>query len=427
MRTDLDVIVVGAGLAGLAAGATAAAGGAAAVVLDTHGPGGRARTSARDGYAVNLGAHALYRGGPGWAVLGGLGVEPLGTPPPLSRYRLLVGDRRPLMPSGAGTLLRTTALGPRAKAQLGRLLARLGRMDAAALAGRSVTGWLREQALRPDAEAVVRAVVRLATYAADLDELGADAAVGQLQASARGGVLYLHGGWRTLVEALAARVEVRPHHRVVGLEPDGAGVAVHVQVGGADPVSLRARRVVVAAGTPAAARELLVGAGSDPGWGDLGPPVTAACLDVGVSTPPAPGYLLGVDEPLYATTQGPPARVAPAGQALVSVVRYGARSPELDRPALDRHLEEAGVARGDVRWERFLARMVVAGALPRADRGGLAGRPAVTATGLPGVLVAGDWVGGEGMLSDTSLASGAAAGRLVLAALGGRRAGTPVR
>jgi phytoene dehydrogenase-like protein len=58
---------------------------------------------------------------------------------------------------------------------------------------------------------------------------------------------------------------------------------------------------------------------------------------------------------------------------------------------------------------RFLARMVVAGAAPIAARGGLGGRPAVEATGLPGVYLAGDWVGPTGLIADAALASGQAA------------------
>jgi hypothetical protein len=68
MRADWDVIVVGAGLAGLAAGATATKAGSAALVLDAHLPGGRAGVTGRDGFVFNR-VHALYKGGPGWEVL----------------------------------------------------------------------------------------------------------------------------------------------------------------------------------------------------------------------------------------------------------------------------------------------------------------------------------------------------------------------
>ena len=49
-----------------------------------------------------------------------------------------------------------------------------------------------------------------------------------------------------------------------------------------------------------------------------------------------------------------------------------------------------------------------------ATHGGLAGRPSVTVSGAPGLLIAGDWVGDEGMLADAAVASGVLAGRSVV-------------
>jgi hypothetical protein len=169
---------------------------------------------------------------------------------------------------------------------------------------------------------------------------------------------------------------------------------------------LTARSVIIAAGRPAAAIRLLP---ADPGWGDLGPEVTAACFDAGLRRVPDPGYVLGVDAPVFATVQSPPARQAPAGQAVVAAVRYGATEAKADRAVLEAHLARAGVREEDVVTSRFLARMVVAGAAPIAARGGLGGRPAVDATGLPGVYLAGDWVGPTGLIADAALASGRAA------------------
>jgi hypothetical protein len=75
------------------------------------------------------------------------------------------------------------------------------------------------------------------------------------------------------------------------------------------------------------------------------------------------------------------------------------------------------VSPDDIVEERFLARMVVSGALPRAETGGLPGRPRVTDSGQPNVLIAGDWVGPDGLLADASLASGHDAARHALVAL----------
>ena len=144
--------------------------------------------------------------------------------------------------------------------------------------------------------------------------------------------------------------------------------------------------------------------------------MTAACLDLGLGRVPSPGGVLGVDEPVYATLQSPPADMAPAGGAVAALIRYGARSAAADRADLEAHARLAGIDPETATVSRFLARMVVAGTQPRARLGGLTGRPAVTASGHPAVTICGDWVGPEGMLADAALASGAAAGRAALRA-----------
>jgi phytoene dehydrogenase-like protein len=281
------------------------------------------------------------------------------------------------------------------------LLARLPLMRPQRHAGASVAQWIAGAGLGSAAAAAVTALVRLTTYASDMDTFAADAAIGQLQRAA-GGVLYVDGGWAQLVTRLAARCEVRSGTKVAGL----AAAAGRVEVATSDR-PLTARSVIVATGRPAAAVGLLP---ADPRWGDLGPEVTAACLDAGLRRVPDPGYVLGIDAPVYVNVQSPPARQAPpGGRAVVAAVRYGATEAKPDRALLQAHLARAGVREEDVVTSRFLARMVVAGAAPIAARGGLGGRPTVEATGLPGVYLAGDWVGPTGLIADAALASGQAA------------------
>jgi phytoene dehydrogenase-like protein len=57
------VVVIGAGLAGLTAAATAARARRPVVVVEAHTAGGRARTDELSGYRFNQGPHALGRGG----------------------------------------------------------------------------------------------------------------------------------------------------------------------------------------------------------------------------------------------------------------------------------------------------------------------------------------------------------------------------
>ena len=400
MTANWDVIVVGGGLAGLTAGATAARAGKSVVVLEARQPGGRARTVEKQEFVFNMGAHALYTGGEAYAVLTGLGVTPAGAAPPLRDYKLLMDGELHTMPSGPGTLLRTTALSARSKAALAKMLAVLPRLKPEDHAGVSTDDWIAARGLRPDAVAVLKAITRISTYGPDFSELSAEVAILQMQRAAASGVLYLHGGWQPMIDALASKTDVR-QVTVRAVRGDANGVEVVTDDG-----VLTGRTAIVAAGSPAATR-ILVG---DPNrWPDAGEPLTAAALDAGVRGVPSPGYVLSVDDPIYGTTQSPPARQAPAGNSVVAVIRYGARNSAEDRPQMEDMLRRVGVRDDDIVTSRFLASMNVAGAIPRAANGGLNGRPSIDDSGMANVFLAGDWVGHEGFLADASFASGKAA------------------
>ena len=262
-RNEWDVIVVGCGLAGMSAAATASQAGARVLVLEAHRPGGRARTAERDGFTLNMGAHALYKAGPGSKVLRSLGITPVGAPPPLRRYRALTAGVQHVLPTGPGSLLRTRAVSTRSKAQLAELLVRLPRMSPASLGKTSVADWLASCRLRPDAEAVLRALIRLGTYTADVDEFSADAAVSQLQAAASGGVLYLHGGWSQLIDALAECSRSEPAPRSPASNRSGGRVEVRTRDARAGRRPGRRGHGWPGLGPPASARPTRAGATSD--------------------------------------------------------------------------------------------------------------------------------------------------------------------
>jgi len=177
--TASDVVIVGAGLAGLAAGAAATRSGARVVILDAVSPGGRARTDPQDGFRFNRGPHALYRAGAGRRVLARLGVR-LAThvPPLLASLALADGDLHP-------ALSRHT-LGPRAAAQLTAVLARIATTTPDRHAHRSTQEWIAAFELKPRTAAVLEALVRLTSYASDLDRMSADLAIRQLRCASRG-------------------------------------------------------------------------------------------------------------------------------------------------------------------------------------------------------------------------------------------------
>lgn len=421
MSENFDVVVAGAGLAGLAAGATAARAGARVLVLDGRSPGGRARTDDRRGFLFNQGAHALYRGGRAEQVLADLGIPvPPGSKPTLSNWGVR-GDVVSRLPFDAGGAVRSKLLTTAGKAQLGRFVASIATTDPAPLADRSAEAWLTGFGYRDDATEVLRTLARIASYAADLDAISADAVAGQLRLAIRRGVRYLDGGWKVLVDALVDRVtaaggELRTGDPVVGVEAAAGGV--EVRLGGGTVHTAPA--VVLALGGPAATASVLR---EPPRWGLVGPPSTAACLDLGLRRAPERTTLFGVGEPLYLSTHSDAAELAPPGQAVVHLMRYGARDAETDRAELWAHARLAGITDDDVVEQRFLAHMVTNHGVP-VPGWGLAGRPSIEAAGIPGVHLAGDWVGPEGLLADAALASGQAAGRAA-AARAGRRDPVP--
>jgi phytoene dehydrogenase-like protein len=254
-------------------------------------------------------------------------------------------------------------------------------------------------------------LIRVTTYVTDLGRMPADFAISRIKA-ARRGVSYLDEGFASLVEGIssaasAAGAAIRTHQAAAGINAVPGGWEVELAGGEVLP----AAAVVIAAGSPAAARKLLP---VDPGWPELGPPVTAACLDLGLRGP-HPSVVIGADEPLYLACHCPPGALAPAGGSVVHVMRYGARDAGLDRAELHRFATLAGIANDQIVAERFLAVHVVTHVLPGLEDG-LAGRPAVAVPRSPGVYLAGDWVGPSGWLSDAAMASGQRAGMLAAGA-----------
>jgi len=428
MGRDTQVIVVGGGLAGLAAATVAARAGQRVEVLEARSTlGGRARTAERNGFHVNEGAHALYRGGEGLAVLRSLGIEPKGGVPATTGTFGLLAGRLGVLPGGPMSLARTRLLGARGKVRIARLLAGLPKVDAAALGTTSIGDWIADTAPEADAARLLHALVRLTTYVDDPGHLSADAAVGQLQRAVADSVLYLHGGWQRLVDDLAAAartagVTLRTRAKVERIVPVDGGVEVR-----ADGEVLTASNVVLAAGGPHAPGALVEGAAT--AGGEAARPSRAASLDLCFAGAwGGPGFVIGLDSSLYVSNHSRVARVAPEGATLVSVMKYlGADTTTAaadDRAELEAALDTVRPGwRDDAIDVLYRPRLVSATDVPNASTGGLGGRPGPTVPGAPGVLVAGDWVGPAGMLSDAALASGAAAGRLAAAA--GR--GAPAR
>lgn len=408
----LDTVIVGGGLAGLAAAAELARSGREVLVLERNPTlGGRAQSDDLDGFIFNRGAHALYNNGPGHRALRSLGVDPAGAAPPLAGGRAAINGGTELLPYGPATLLRTRLLSPASKLKMAKLLGGLARVDATAHRDQSIAEWVGEYPA--DLRQLLLALSRLVTYNADATRQSAEAAIVQLQGS-DDGVLYLHGGWQHMVADLEQVVTehggaVRRGVSVTSIDAPSSGF--RVVCADAEAPDIECRTVIVAAGGPQHMASLF---GLDATvFGDVGSPVEAAVLDLALDSMPEHRFVLGIDTPSYFSVHSPPADLAPPGRVAAVAMRYLDADDEGDaehhRDALTQLATLAGAPAAT--RSRFLRRMTVTHGAPLASAGGFSGRPDIDVLAIDGAFVAGDWIGTTGLLADAAICSGVAAAR----------------
>jgi len=422
-----DAIIIGGGVAGLTA-ATFIARQGKRVKLFEQAPalGGRARTKTQDGFYFNIGPHALYRGGRGIEILRALGITPSGQVPAVSGAYAIKDNQKHTFPSGITSLLTTGLFGLSAKLEAMRWLASLARLDTDSLMRVSLREWLEGHITHREVQDFFIAAMRIATYTNAPELMSAGAALRQLQLAFASGVLYLDGGWQTLVDglldaALQSGVEIETGAKAERVERQTGGAVRDVRT--ADGQVVYATNVVIAA-SPAVAASLVEP--SQPfslrRWADEAIPVKAACLDIALNRLPKPRalYAFGIDRPLYLSVHSASARLAPEGGALIHVAKYLAPDGRESAAQVEGELEglldlvQPGW-RASVAHRRFLPDMTVMNALAQADHGGTEGRPGPQVDDAPGLYVVGDWVGTEGMLVDATLASARRAAEMIAA------------
>lgn len=421
-----DLVVIGGGLAGLSAAAVAGRAGRRVTVLEKAGDlGGRAATRELEGFAFNIGPHALYASGAAMRVFRELGIEPRGKRPPTAGAHAIRRGVKHALPGGFFSLLSTGLLTLPGKLELARLLSRVQTLDPEPLRSVPVADGLARLARRDEVRELLAALFRVTTYgnAPALQSTGASLA--QMQSGLRDGVLYLDDGWTQLVGALraaataaGARLETGARAERVELSSEGAVTGVRLADGRLLPCS-----AAVLAVAPDEATALLGGAphAAVARWAREAVPVQAACLDVALRRLPEPRstFALGIDRPLYLSVHSATARLAPEGGALIHVAKYLEAGAAADA-AGDRRELEGLLDLVQPGWQnelvhaRFLPHLVVSNAVVTAAQGGTAGRPGPEVPGARGLYVAGDWVGPEGMLADASVASARRAVELCL-------------
>lgn len=404
-----DVIVIGGGMAGLAAACYLARAGLKVTLYEkAQSLGGRAATQVHNGYHFNRGGHALYTGGPATDVLRELGVSYSGQSP--KGIGVLHEGKISLAPISALTLFRTDFLGFADKLELMRVFMTLPQIRPEEWEGVSVRQWLDRNFHQPRLKLLMEANARTSCYTTRLDLVSANVFIKRLQITANNPILYIDGGWQSLVEGLRRNAEQAGVKIVSGArveQVEAHGVRLH------DGQTVNTSAVIVATHPHDVAK--LIPA-MKPTLDAL-IPAQVACLDVALSRLPNSRYpvVQDLDNPRFITAQSQFARLAPDGGTVIHTFKQldptKPSDPREDERDLENLLDTVQPGWREVVVKRFfMPRMDAVGALPMVKNG----RPAVEAACMEGVYLAGDWVGTEGFLVDASLASARQAAQSVL-------------
>lgn len=406
------VNIVGGGIAGLIAAVELGRSGVAVELFESAADlGGRARTKAADGFFLNQGPHALYNGGALKRALDRLGIAYAGGRGMARSRKAIWKGRLHSLPVDGKSLMLSSLFGLRDKVVFARVFQRLVKGERAE---GSFTDWLDAQTFSPVVRSSLEALGRLSAYANGSDHVSASAMLVQIR-MALGGTLYLDHGWVTFIAGLAqaareAGVTVNVGARVERVETDAHGSRVvladgRVGVGNA---------TILAVG-PHHAAALASDVGSLQAEAREAKAVRANTLDLALKRFPegAGEFALGIDGPFYLSLHSGSAKLAPEGGAVVHIAKY---LPASEGPSRDAIAELEAIAdlvmpgwRTLEVMRQELRGMTVANGMPRWDRA----RPGVALADAPGLFIAGDWVGAEGMIADCAAASGVEAASAV--------------
>ncbi|MFV1990021.1 MAG: FAD-dependent oxidoreductase [Acidimicrobiales bacterium] len=416
-----DLVVVGGGLAGLITAAHGASRGLGVTIIERNvAEGGRARTTEKNGFYLNQGAHALYHGGAGGKALAAVGVHTKAWVPPIAGL-VRANGKLSQLPTSPTSVMRTKSLGIRSKVEFGKWMGEVPKLDPADYADVSITDFIRSGVSNDDTAAVAEMFVRLTSYCTEMDVMSADGFLVMTQLAMESGVQYVHEGWGSIVGSLRAVAESSGVKFALG----DAVKSVRDTPGGFEVSfgdrQVAAKAVVLAAGSPEIAASIAGGVAPVlKQYAERAVPVRAACLDLCLDESPPERFALDADSPLYWGEHAPAAKLAPEGSSLVHTIRYGTTDARADRLELESWADVIHPKwRDHVVHEQFLARIVVASDIPQAALGGLAGRSPVSVPDCEGLLLAGEWVGSEGLLTEAALTSGAAAAAIAADSSGG--------
>jgi phytoene dehydrogenase-like protein len=390
-------VVIGGGIAGLtAANALATTGTKVTIFEQARELGGRARTRHSGDYLLNMGPHALYAGGLAARTFAKWDVQFSGGNPTGNvegvRGVLVRGDELFPAVTDLRSILASRLFSFRDKLELARLFVSFRGVDADT--SKNLNQWLDEKVRSERVREFVQMAVRTATFAVAFDYLSARSALRQFSLALSPGVIYLDGGWQTLVDGLTRRAVSR-------------GVQIRTGVRISSLGAVRADGIILA--TAPETVERLIGVTLAPRKA-----IYAASLDLCLSRLPkgAPTAAFALDRPLYYSVHSAVARLVAPGGAVVHVMKYlqdASSEPISLRGELEQYADLVMPGwRLNLQSARFMPSLMVSASIP-----GVLGRSDVVLPNAADIAIAGDWVGSEGMLVDAAVSSALRAARLI--------------
>jgi len=427
MQSNIDAVVIGGGIAGLTAAAYLARKGHSVKLFEQSGAlGGRARTKEKDGFYLNLGPHALYRSKVAMDTLSDMGITPKGSVPlPAGAFAVRQGVKY-ASPIGPISLLTTGMFKFAARIEMARVLASMPKLDGSTVMNITLRDWLTDHISDQSGRDFLEAIFRLATYVNAPELASAGVAIEQFKVALKENVIYLDGGWQILVDGLreaavksGVAIETDSKVELIERNPDGSVRRVRLANGQTIETS-----IAIIAASPSVAASLVQGGRESliAKWADESIPARVACLDLALKSLPVEKatFALEIDRALYLSVHSASARLAPDGSALIHLAKYLSPGENESAETAEREMEELMDTvqpgwRKVIVYRRFLPDMVAMNRIPTVSDNGLKDRPGPEVADVPGLYVAGDWVGSEGLLADASFASAKQAATLAAA------------
>ncbi|MDQ0272769.1 phytoene desaturase family protein [Cytobacillus purgationiresistens] len=408
----IDVVIVGGGLAGLVAANYLVSGGKKVVLLEkSNRQGGRAITNNKNGVLMNLGAHAIYLGGEAAATFKDFGLAIPGQHAVTSIQGIWKNDTVAI-PTSLSTIMSSSLLTWKGRVDYAKLMLRLMKLRIESIRAINLSDWAEGEIKDPMVRHIFYALCRLTTYIHAPELQLARPVLKQIKRSLKSGVIYVDGGWDTLIQMLRKRavdagLKIVLDKKVIEIEP----LIDHQIIKCSDGAAFYAADCLMAV-PPTAAYKMLKGAerSSLRIWKEQAIPVTAACLDLGIKSLPQPDnqFAIGLDQAVFFTNQSRAAKLSQNGTSVVSVTKYHKVNQKEKFATGDDELK-AVMNILHPGWEevveekQYLSNITVTFDFPHVKRKQLPG-PSIPE--MNGIYIAGDWAGHDEMLADAAAASG---------------------